>query len=220
MEEEHGNAEEARIAFLHALEMDPWLRNSQILETSELIDSLLHAEPDVSVLSKSNLLVWEGWQKMQADRFELAESAFARAIQINPYNAKAYAGLALLYQRKGQSQAAEFNVQTALFIGGTSPELLNIAGRVALQQGRREDALWFTELAYRQLMNQSFSWSYYNRTYQRFFVEPDLVPLLRLVEIDLDMAYDINLLAEYFVSSGREKEAQQLIDGKPLNAHE
>ena len=220
MEEEHGSSEEARNAFLHAVEMDPWLRYSQILATSELIDSLLHAEPDDSVLSKSNLLVWEGWQNMQADRFELAEPAFTRAIQLNPQNAKAYAGLALLYQRKGQSQAAEFNVQTALFIGGTTPELLNIAGRVALQQGRKEDALWYTELAYRQLMNQSFSWSYYNRTYQRFFVEPDLVPLLRLVEIDLDMAYDINLLAEYFVSSGREKEAQQLIEGKPINAHE
>jgi len=80
------------------------------------------------------------------NQISLAEEAFTHAINQNPLAAKVFAGLALIYQQRGQSEQAMINAQTALFIDGSSPDLLDDAGRVALQQGRLEEAIWYFNL--------------------------------------------------------------------------
>jgi len=144
------------------------------------------------------------------NQISLAEDAFTRAINQNPLAAKAYAGLALIYQQRGQSEQAMTSAQTALFIGGSSPDLLDVAGRVALQQGRLEEAMWYFDLSFKLIFDQSFSWQYYNRTYLRFFLAPDLVPWLRLAQISIEQADDYILLAEQYELSGRKDEAQEI----------
>lgn len=82
---------------------------------------------------------------------------------------------------------------------------------MALQQGRIEEAMWYFDLSYKLIFDQSFSTQYYHRTYLRFFLAPDLVPWLRLAQIGIDQADDYTLLAEHFEEAGQYDEARYIL---------
>ena len=220
MEEELNHPDQARIAYNYAIDMDRWLRYSQLFTSSMFNDDLIEDQDQSIIETPYADFIWSGWEALRLEKLDLAEDAFTRSINQNPLAAKAYAGLALIYQQRGQSEQAMMNARTALFIGGPSPDLFDIAGRVALQQGRLEEAMWYFDLSFKLIFDQSFSWQYYNRTYLRFFLAPDLVPWLRLAQISIDQADDYTLLAEHYEEAGQHDEAQEIFKVLTLKSND
>jgi Tfp pilus assembly protein PilF len=76
-------------------------------------------------------------------KFQEAKAKFEGALAINPQMSLVYAGLAHVEQRLGKSDEAWHYMLIAIFIDSSNPEFHIIAGNIAYEQGRKEQAQVF-----------------------------------------------------------------------------
>ncbi len=207
MEQAMDDPSAAAAANLQALGADPWMQFSLNFGASEPEREALRqlAKQEEELLARFPAL--EGWQALQAGRWEAARQALSTTLQRDAGDTLARAGLALALQALGQEQEARTQAQIAAFLDPSSPLVLHAAGSVARQQGREGEAARLFLRAFDQVEGQSYSASYYYRTYNRFFLTSDLVPMLPRGNLTASMAQDFGWLAERLEQNGHGEQA-------------
>ena len=153
------------------------------------------------------LLAPKGWEKLLLNQYAEAEILFTEAIDANPNDSRAYAGLALVKQQTGRPEEALHDLQVATFISGNSPPVLHSAGVILWQQEEEDKAYQYFQRAFDAIEKRDYSSSYYYRTYYRFFLISDLAPQLRRGDIAPEMIESFTLLAQYLEETGNEDDA-------------
>ncbi len=198
---------EAQSAYLKALESEPHLSNSKFFELSSIRKQAISSFIAEQNLQERETTLKGGWEFLQDGDLLQAHTAFTHVLDQNPLNVEAYRGLAQTALLMGELAEAENLIDTAHFIGGNSVKVLFTAGEIALEQGNSQAAANFVLQGFHQILEHSSSWSFYARTYGRFFPEPDLVPQLyrlNLSEKDLMM---VSIAIDYLREQGNYEEA-------------
>jgi tetratricopeptide (TPR) repeat protein len=170
-----------------------------MFDQSETAQSALEAfrsSPDPAFPVPASVPAWE---TLRSGQVEEAKAAFMEALQANPRDSYAFAGLALTCQELGVPEDANLNIEKALFLAPSSPMIRHAAVRIALNQGRKDDALEAYHQVHELIENKEFSSSYYYRTYYRFFLISDLVPQLLRGELAPEMIESFYMLSEHYV---------------------
>ncbi len=176
MEEALGRNEAATDAYIQTLDADPWLQFSQQFNESEVASHVANQFDLDSTLYPARALMIEAQEALLQGEHQKAVEKFDGALEKDPQSARVYAGLAQTEQELGKSDDAWLHMQIALFIDGSSPEILFSASTLADEQGREDESQRYLKQALDQMENQTFSSSYYYRSYYRFFLSSDLMP--------------------------------------------
>jgi len=211
MEEASENEAQALETYLRALEIDPWIQFGQVFVDSPLAKTALEywkSDPSQETNISPTL---EGWRALVSAQFSQAEAKWTQAVEQNPQDARAHAGLALLHQQQGEDDQAWEHVQIALFIDSSLPEILHTAGSIARQQGRDAEAFNYFQQAFNLIENKSYSYSYYYGAFNRFFLESDLVPQMRRGILTPAMIEDFTLLAQYQEMNGNHPKSIEIL---------
>jgi tetratricopeptide (TPR) repeat protein len=156
-------------------------------------------------------LTLKGWEELLLNQYAEAKIFFTQAIEANPNDSRAYAGLALVKQQSGRTEEALHDLQVATFISGNSPPILHSAGVILWQQGQEDTAYQYFQRAFDSIEKRDYSSSYYYRTYYRFFLISDLAPQLRRGDIAPEMIESFHRLAQYLEETGNEDDARTVI---------
>ena len=78
---------------------------------------------------------------MQSGQMDIALQQAKKALMVNPKNAAAHDVIALIYDRLGESQAAERHYKTAVGMEPQNSYILNAYGTFLCKQGRYEEAV-------------------------------------------------------------------------------
>ena len=176
MEEALGRDEAAIDAYLQALNADPWLQFSQAFKESDIASQAIEQFDLDSTLFPARALMIEAQEALLQGEHHEAEEKFKGALEKDPLSGRVYAGLAQAEQVLGKSDEAWRHMQIAVFINGSNSEILFAASTLADGQGREDESQRYLKQAFDQMENQSFSSSYYYRSYYRFFLSSDLMP--------------------------------------------
>ncbi len=198
---------EAQSAYLKALESAPHLANSKFFELSSIRKQAISSFIEEQNLQAKETTLKAGWGFLQDGDLLQAHKAFTITLDQNPLNVEAYRGLAQTALLMGELAEAKKLINTAYFIGGNSARVSFTAAEIALDQGDPQTAANSVLQGFNQLLKHSNSWSFYGRTYGRFFPEPDLVPQLyrlNLTEKDLII---VSTVIEYLREQGKYEEA-------------
>ncbi len=198
---------EAQSEFLKALENEPHIANSRFFELSSS-----RAQALSSFIEEQNVQATEttrigGWKYLQDGDLLQARSAFTHAINQNPLNVEAYRGLAQIALLMDEIVEAKKLIDTAHFIGGNSTRVFFTAGEIAFEQGDLQAAANLILQGFNQILEQSSSWSYYARTYGRFFPAPDLVPQLYRINLSEKNLMMLFRIVDYLHEQGNFEEA-------------
>ena len=209
MEEQLGNESEAISAYRQAFQLDPWMTRTLFSFATSLRKTI--AEEQASYVYDKSAL-WKGLVAIDEGNPEDARSQFERVIKSEPRNARAYAGLALAYQLLGNTEQAWKNVQIAIFVDGSLPYVLHIAGRIAYQQGREPEAIAYFDRAFSQIQSKSYSADYYGSVYRRAYLATDLVPQFRRADLTTEMVEDFTFLANYLALNDEDDKANEILN--------
>ncbi len=176
--DEIGNTADARTAIYQALQSNPMLHRSEIFSR----DQTWAATRDDFITANMNDLTdrpdFSAWQALDSSAYDEAETRFGAMIQSNPLSTSGYKGLSETQLSTGNDDAARAIIQIALFLDPADPYSHFLLGRIHEARGDDERAIISYSAGFDALTNLSDSWSYYARTYHRFFPEPDFVPQL------------------------------------------
>ncbi len=179
MYEESDQADLAINAYRLALTLDPWLVRSTYFHGSTLRLSLLSESADLSFRSPAEELVFIAYQELDRKDLEAAQFYFQEALEVDPLNADANSGLALvLTSRKVNQNLANTYIRQSLFLAPDSSRVLDVAGTIAMQHGQIDQAIQYFLREYELLARQNSSHIYYASTYRRRFLAVDYVPQL------------------------------------------
>jgi tetratricopeptide (TPR) repeat protein/O-antigen ligase len=207
MLESIGEAERAIDAYRAALKIDLSLQFVQLFQDSPLAQEALvlyQQDPDYE---KRRVPSIQGWEELLFNHYEEAEALFNRALEINPADSQAHAGLAIVEQRLGRENEALHNARVAIFISPNSPRVQQTAGDLFLEQGLEEKAYQYFQNAYNLVEEKEYSSSYYFRTYNRFFLISDLAPQMLRGNLTPSMVESFHLLAQHLEDKGKNEEA-------------
>jgi tetratricopeptide (TPR) repeat protein len=210
MEGVRGNQEAAITASFQALNADPWLQFDTAFETSPVAKEALERFRHEENHDAPWFLAVQGWKSLMDDQWTIARDTFLETIQNNPTEGLAYAGLGYAYLQLGQGKEVNTNIDIATFMKSSSLLVLHTAGAIAQQQGQNEDALQYFQSAFDQIENMSYSSSFYNRTYYRFFLPSDLVPQMRRGGLTAEMFDSLQLLAQHYDENGEPELALEI----------
>lgn len=210
MKENSGDIEGATSTYLSALKINIWLQFSHIYSDSSLAKEALDQYQLDSSYEDTKPLALRGWEKLLLNEYAEAENLFTQAIEVNPNDSRAYAGLALVKQQSGRTEEALHELQVATFISGNSPPILHSAGLILWQQDQEEKAYQYFQRAFDAIDKRDYSSSYYYRTYYRFFLISDLAPQLRRGDISPEMIESFNRLAQHLEETGNEDDARTI----------
>lgn len=112
------------------------LRTGQLAAAEEVCRALLTREP-----RNAAALLLLGLSLAQARKYEAAESAFLRCVEVSPKAASAYANLGNLYLLKGDAAGAEHSYRKALAINPQQAESHFNLGLALKAQGRLPESL-------------------------------------------------------------------------------
>ncbi len=215
MEEQMGETRRAVERYELAVDLNPWLRYSILFDPANpLHENFLTSlrsqiEPDPRLRA-----LLEAWQDLQSGRAETAKLEFEQLIVNYPQEIRAYVGLAQAQIQKGEFAEARENTIKALFlspIGAIPPYVYHLAGRLVTAEDFPADAMLHYEQAFWGALDQSNSGQYYDRTYLRTFLGPDLVPWISKLRINRDEVGNLRLLAGVYESAGNEELADFLL---------
>lgn len=198
---------EAQSEYLKALESGPHIANSKFFELSPSRIQALSSYIEEQNVQATGTTLMEGWRFLQDGDLLQARTTFTHVLDQNPLSVEAYQGLAQTALHMGEVLEAQKLIDTARFIGGNSTSVFFTAGEIALEQEDLPAAANFVLQGFNQILEQSNSWSFYARTYGRFFPVPDLVPQLyriNLSEKDLTMLY---IIIDYLNEQGSFEDA-------------
>jgi putative PEP-CTERM system TPR-repeat lipoprotein len=105
----------------------------------ELLDRVLPADRGVQV--ESQILAMRAFAHMGKQELDKAESALRQAIALEPTSGQARLGLAMLYRQRGDSAAAETEIDAVIAMDDDNAEALNLKGELRRRSGDREGAL-------------------------------------------------------------------------------
>jgi len=198
---------EAQSEYLKALESGPHIADSKFFELSSIRAQALSSFIEEQNFQETGTTLMEGWGSLQDGDLLQARATFIRALDQYPLSVEAYRGLARTALLMDEVAEAQMLIDTARFIGGNSTRVNFTAGEIALEQGDLPTASNYLLQGFTQIIDQSSSWSFYARTYGRFFPVPDLVPQLyriNLSEQDLAM---LLILIDYLNGQGNFEDA-------------
>ncbi|MES0339402.1 MAG: O-antigen ligase family protein [Anaerolineales bacterium] len=198
---------EAQSAYLKALESGPHLANSKFFELSSIRKQALSSYIEEQNLQATKTPIIVGWDFLQDGDLLQAHAAFTNALDQNPLNVEAYRGLAQTSLLMGELVEAKKLIDTAYFVGGNSARVSFTAAEIALAQGDRQTAENIVLQGFNQILNHSSSWSFYGRTYGRFFPEPDLVPQLYRLNLSEKDLVTVSIVIDYLREQGNYEEA-------------
>lgn len=209
MEEQVGETTSAVGRYEHAVSLDPWLRYSILLDpTNPLHENFFASLRSQTGTDPRQDALLEAWQALHSGRTETAKSQFERLIETYPQEIRAYVGLAYAQIQMGELAKARENTIKALFlspIDAIPPYVYHLAGRLVMAENSEADAILQYEQAFWRTLNLSNSKQYYDRTYLRPFLAPDLVPWISRLRIDRNEIGNLQILAEYYENAGKEE---------------
>ena len=178
MQEQLGYGADAQLSYRAAISSDPWLQFNPLLSQDDSRAESIDAGDPYPNVSDSLLAGLNGWAALRKESLRPAREYFTAALEADPSDALALAGLAKVAQAEGHLSRAMELIRRAIWLGGGSARVNFLAGSIALAQGDVEQALHYFEDAARSDSLYSESGPYYARTYLRFYLEPDAVPQL------------------------------------------
>lgn len=217
MEEALGHLDRANSAYLRALEWDPWLMLSGLLERTPHGQEALSAYELSESRYPSKALVIEGSIAFDGADLAAAESRYNRAIEIDPGNGRAYGYLARLYAEMDLMEEAKQAIDKGLFFEPADPIVLHCAARVAAAAGDEQQSRALLIRAYEQIRDSNWSSAYYYGTYHRYFLQRDLTPYILHRDYTAEMLDDLDGLASLLRSEGEIElsvEIQRWLEGQ------
>jgi tetratricopeptide (TPR) repeat protein len=199
--------EEAQSAYLKALESGSHLANSKFFELSFTREQAMSSFIEEQNLQATETTLKGGWKFLQEGDLLQAHTAFTFALDQNPLNVEAYRGLAQIALLRSELAEAERLIDTAHFIGGNSARVFLTSAEIALEQGESQAAANFVLQGFHQILEHSSSWSFYGRTYGRFFPEPDLVPQLYRLNLSEKELMTVSTVIDYLREQDNYEEA-------------
>ncbi|MGB2896895.1 MAG: O-antigen ligase family protein [Anaerolineales bacterium] len=201
---------DAQSEYFKALESGPHIADSNFFELSSIRAQALSSFIEEQNLQATGTTLMEGWESLQDNHLLKARTAFTHALDENPLSVEAYRGLAQTALLLDEFVEAQKLIDTARFIGGSSTRVNFTAGEIALERGDLPAAASLIQQGFNQIFEQSSSWSFYARTYGRFFPVPDLVPQLYRINLN---EKDLRMLAtviDYLNEQGNFEEASYI----------
>ena len=178
MQEQLGDPASAQLSYQAAISSDPWLQFNPLLSQDDSRAGSIGASELYPNASDGLLAGLDGWAALRKGNLGRARKNFTTALDADPGDALALAGLAKVTQAEGNSSGALEMIRRATWLGGGSADVAFLAGSIALAQGDEDGALRYFENAARSDSLYSESGAYYARTYLRYFLEQDAVPQL------------------------------------------
>ena len=174
--DERGEYADAHDAILEALRLNPILSRSDIFFHNQTwiaaLDEFIVA--NLTDLEKNQNFI--AWQTLGRSNYDDAEIQFRATIASNPLSTSGYQGLSETQLSTGRYDDAHNSIQIALFLNSSDPYSHFLLGRIHEANNEYDLAIMNYSAGFEALKNLSDSWSFYARTYHRFFPEPDLVP--------------------------------------------
>lgn len=201
---------EAQTEYLKALETDPHITNSRFFELNSSRAQALSSFIEEQNAQATETTLIGGWEFLQDGEYLQAHSAFTYAIDQNPLDVEAYRGLAQTALLMGEVVEAKKLIDTAQFIGGNSTRVSFTAGEIALEQRDLQAAANLFLQGFNLILEQSNSWSFYSRTYGRFFPVPDLVPQLYRINLSEKNLMMLFIVIDYLNDQGNFEEATHI----------
>jgi len=201
---------EAKSEYLKALESGPHIANSKFFKLSSSRAQALSNFIEEQNVQATETTLMGGWEFLQDGDLLQARTAFTHALDQNPLNVEAYRGLAQTALLMDEVVEAKKLIDTAQFIGGNSTRVFFTAGEIALEQEDLEAAANFVLQGFNQILEQSSSWSFYARTYGRFFPVPDLVPQLYRINLSEKDLMMLSIVIDYLNEQGNFEEADYI----------
>ena len=99
-----------------------------------------HARDEPNPLAKA--IAYEGWSMLRGGRMSEGEAAFREAIKLDPSFAMPHVGLGILYEARGQFEAAARELRAAKELDFQQVDARTELGFVLFLLGRNEEALW------------------------------------------------------------------------------
>jgi tetratricopeptide (TPR) repeat protein len=176
--DELGNAADSHEAVSQALKSNPMIYRSEIFSRDQTWAATLDNFMTSNVDDLEGHPEFTAWQALDSSNYDEAETQFKAIINSNPLSTSGYKGLSETKLNTGNFSAAQTSIRIALFLDPSDPYSHFLLGRIYEASGEDNRAMKSYIAGYEALKNQSDSWSYYARTYHRFFPEPDFIPQL------------------------------------------
>ncbi len=176
--DELGNAADSHEAIYQALQANPIIYRSEIFSRDQNWAATLDDFISSNIDDLKDHAVFTAWQALDSSNYDEAETQFNAIINSNPLSISGYKGLSETQLIRGNYVAAQTSVRIALFLDPSDPYSHFLLGRIYEMSGEDDHAVTSYIASYEALKNLSDSWSYYVRTYHRFFPKPDFVPQL------------------------------------------
>lgn len=163
-----------------AYQLDPWLlRNSsqQWLPNIDPLSTDMLENVEASIPT-STFHAWKGWLLLDQGTFQTAEESFQIALDHNPLQVEAYAGLAKIAYLQKDSSKAEKYLRLANFTGRSSPILDEVMAEWAELNDQEELSLSYIQRGVKAIFWNSASAPYYESVYGHAYLPIDAVPQL------------------------------------------
>jgi tetratricopeptide (TPR) repeat protein len=153
-----------------------------------------------------------GWSEFTKGHYKDAEYYFKLAIEVNPRNVDAYAGLALVYLKANDLSKAERMAKLALLIKTSSPRAHIAAGQVAFDKGDEQQAIDHFSQMFNLISTHNQSSSYYESAYFRTYLPFDQVPQTHQTLVSEEILEALELLVDLLQDLGEEDDAQEVLN--------
>jgi len=208
---ESGNPELSEGYLRRAILADPWILRSSFFNSGVGRSTSEAASPLIGFSHDHLRLTWEGWLALDAQEYGRAQSRFLAAIDENPFEGEAHAGLALVLHRLGEDRGiVESELKLALFYAPESYIVQNTAGLLALSNADPETAAGFFWNMYGVIARENLSKKYYNSTYRQTGFPIDTVPQMPAAPLPDEVYLHLAWLADYFRQNGDTTNADQV----------
>jgi len=170
-----GNTDAAYESYQLALWKDPWLAFSDYfkadIERKYISEEFRNTYQEIPQNGP-----WLAWNLADRGNLKDATSLFRIENSQQPTNSIVYAGLAYSSLLAGNLSDAITQIRIALFISPNVPLSLTVEREIEKALGHFSESANLSKEIQRSYYESSESWQYYNRTYLKFFISPDLVP--------------------------------------------
>lgn len=149
---ELGDYEQAAEYYARAADLDPQLRaaglnlarayisEARYAEALSIIDELLADDPE-----NARVLQTRAYALYQAGRADEALAVYRSVLAEDPFNSDVLYNVSVILQAQGEAEEALSRVRVALEVAEDDAEALRLAGRLAYQLTRYDDAIMYIE---------------------------------------------------------------------------
>ncbi len=215
MLENIGQDHEAITAYGKAVCLNPWYKESYIIEKSPLYektmsfgckDALL---PDTTE-KKHRMTLWESREAYLAGEIIGSENLIFQSLNEAASNPLAYAYLAQLAFENGDIGRSKSYIDTAIFISNNQPEVLLIAGILYRHFGDEDLGYEYLKKSYYEYRYRRYSNGYYADAYRQYSLPVDVSPYLYIGDLTEENVDTFTDLIEYLETNDNSKLANDI----------